>query len=112
MPNYISTNNTELEYYKTICHIQDKFIKGEISREEMEQKLETERQNQIIYLTEEIEKLKRNMNIEYWTNKLISVVSADKKQYRYKKTGEVYNGQIYINGECCTDGRGNEIIYQ
>ena len=20
-------------------------------------------------------------------------------------------GQIYINGECCTDGRGNEIIY-
>ena len=34
------------------------------------------------------------------------------KHYRYKKTGEVYNGQIYVNGECCTDGHGNEIIYQ
>lgn len=33
------------------------------------------------------------------------------KHYRYKKTGEVYNGQIYVNGECCTDGNGNEIIY-
>ena len=33
------------------------------------------------------------------------------KHYRYKKTGEVYNGQIYVNGECCTDGHGNEIIY-
>lgn len=32
------------------------------------------------------------------------------KHYRYKKTGEVYTGQIYVNGECCTDGHGNEII--
>ena len=33
------------------------------------------------------------------------------KHYRYKKTGEVYKGQIYVNGEFCTDGHGNEIIY-
>lgn len=33
------------------------------------------------------------------------------KYYRYKKTGEVYNGQIYVNGESCTDGHGNELIY-
>lgn len=38
-------------------------------------------------------------------------VSENPKKYRYKKTGEIYNGQIYINGECCTDGHGNEVVY-
>ena len=38
-------------------------------------------------------------------------VSENQKKYRYKKTGEIYNGQIYINGECCTDGHGNEVVY-
>ena len=92
-------DNQETEYYKSVCYIQDKFIKGEISREEMEKKLEFERQNQIIFLTQRFAKI-------------ISVASLNEKHYRYKKTGEIYNGQIYVNGECCTDGHGNEIIYQ
>ena len=49
-------DNQETEYYKSVCYIQDKFIKGEISREEMEKKLEFERQNQIIFLTQKVEK--------------------------------------------------------
>ena len=105
-------DNQETEYYKSVCYIQDKFIKGEISREEMEKKLEFERQNQIIFLTQKVEKLKRDMGKERWLAKLISVASLNEKHYRYKKTGEIYNGQIYVNGECCTDGHGNEIIYQ
>ena len=104
--------NQETEYYKSVCYIQDKFIKGEISREEMEKKLEFERQNQTIFLTQKVEKLKRDMEKERWFAKLISVASLNEKHYRYKKTGEIYNGQIYVNGECCTDGHGNEIIYQ
>ena len=78
-------DNQETEYYKSVCYIQDKFIKGEISREDMEK--------------------------ERWFAKLISAASLSEKHYRYKKTGEIYNGQIYVNGECCTDGHGNEIIY-
>ena len=105
-------DNQETEYYKSVCYIQDKFIKGEISREEMEKKLEFERQNQIIFLTQKVEKLKRVMEKERWFAKLISVASLNEKHYRYKKTGEIYNGQIYVNGECCTDGHGNEIIYK
>ena len=105
-------DNQETEYYKSVCYIQDKFIKGEISREEMEKKLEFERQNQTIFLTQKVEKLKRDMEKERWFAKLISVASLNEKHYRYKKTGEIYNGQIYVNGECCTDGHGNEIIYQ
>ena len=104
--------NQETEYYKSVCYIQDKFIKGEISREEMEKKLEFERQNQTIFLTQKVEKLKRDMEKERWFAKLISVASLSEKHYRYKKTGEIYNGQIYVNGECCTDVHGNEIIYQ
>lgn len=104
-------DNAELNHYRAVCYIQDEFIKGKISREEMEQKLEIERQNQIIFLIQKVEKLKRDMEKERWFAKLISVVSLNEKQYRYKKTGEVYNGQIYVNGECCTDGHGNEIIY-
>lgn len=103
-------DNAELAYYKSVCDIQDKFIRGEFDRETLEQKLEIERQNQIIFLTQKVEKLKRDMEKERCFAKLISVAPLGERQYRYKKTGEVYNGQIYVNGECCTDGHGNEII--
>ena len=43
-------DNQETAYYKSVCDIQDKFIKGEISREEIEQKLEIERLKFIEYL--------------------------------------------------------------
>lgn len=36
-------DNAELNHYRAVCYIQDEFIKGEISREEMEQKLEIQR---------------------------------------------------------------------
>ena len=58
-----------------------------------------------------VEKLKRNIEIEFFNTQIISNVSENPKKYRYKKTGEIYNGQIYINGECCTDGHGNEVVY-
>lgn len=76
-------------------------------------------------------KLEKHFEIEYvenkdldWTSLILLAIllnmnnskinikeKNNEKQYRYKKTGEVYNGQIYVNGECCTDGHGNEIIY-
>ncbi len=105
-------NKFELRYYQTICQIQDDCIKEKITKEECEQKLEIERLKQIIYLTEKIEKLKRNIDIELFYNQTISNVFENTKKYRYKKTGEIYNGQIYINGECCTDGHGNEVVYE
>ena len=43
-------DNAELNHYRAVCYIQDEFIKGEISREEMEQKLEIERLKFIEYL--------------------------------------------------------------
>ena len=36
-------DNAELNHYRAVCYIQGEFIKGKISREEMEQKLEIER---------------------------------------------------------------------
>lgn len=104
-------NNFDLRYYQAVCQIQDDYIRGMITKEEFEQKLEIERLKQIIYLTEKVEKLKRNMEAERLVQQAISIVSNGEKIYRYKKTGEVYNGQIYINGECCTDGHGNEVVY-
>jgi predicted acetyltransferase len=50
-------DNAELNYYKAVCYIQDEFIKGEISREEMEQKLEIERLKFIEYLRKQNEAL-------------------------------------------------------
>lgn len=104
-------NNFDLRYYQAVCQIQDDYIKRKITEEEFEQKLEIERLKQIIYLTKEAEKLKKNMEAKHFVQQAISIISKGEKNYRYKKTGEVYNGQIYINGKCCTDGRGNEIVY-
>lgn len=43
-------NNYELQYYKEICDIQSQYIKGEISKEEMDSRCEIERQKYISYL--------------------------------------------------------------
>ena len=53
-------DNAELNHYRAVCDIQDKFIKGEISREEMEQKLEIERQKFIKYLQQQNLKLQND----------------------------------------------------
>lgn len=50
-------DNAELNHYRAVCYIQDEFIKGEISREEMEQKLEIERLKFIGYLRKRNEAL-------------------------------------------------------
>ena len=50
-------NNAELAYYKTVCDIQDKFIRGEFDRETLEQKLEIERLKFIEYLRKQNEAL-------------------------------------------------------
>lgn len=42
----------ELEFYKAVCDIQDQYIKGLISKEELEQKLEIERRKWINSLKE------------------------------------------------------------
>ena len=55
-------DNQETAYYKSVCDIQDKFIKGEISREEMEQKLEIERLKFIEYLRKRNEVLVQQMD--------------------------------------------------
>lgn len=40
----------ELQYYQTVCQIQDDCIKDKITKEECEQKLEIERSKYISYL--------------------------------------------------------------
>ena len=57
-------DNQETAYYKSVCEIQDKFIKGEISREEMEQKLEIERLKFIEYLRKQNEVIMQQMDRE------------------------------------------------
>lgn len=57
-------DNQETVYYKSACDIQDKFIRGEISREEMEQKLEMERLKFIEYLRKQNEFIMQQMDLE------------------------------------------------
>ena len=57
-------DNQETEYYKSVCYIQDKFIKGEISREEMEQKLEIQRLKFIECLRKQNEYIMQQMDRE------------------------------------------------
>lgn len=57
-------DNKETDYYKSVCDIQDKFIRGEISREEMEQKLEIERLKFIEYLRKQNEYIMQQMDRE------------------------------------------------
>ena len=64
-------DNKETDYYKSVCDIQDKFIRGEISREEMEQKLEIERLKFIEYLKKCSEAL-MNTNIAEQQNSHIT----------------------------------------
>ena len=44
--------NYELKYYENICNIQGQYIKGEISKEELDSRCEIERQKYISYLNE------------------------------------------------------------
>jgi uncharacterized protein YbbC (DUF1343 family) len=67
----------ELLYLRKVCDIQNKFIKGEVSKEECEQKLEIERLNYIAHLMERNKQLRVEIEREETTRKIIS--EADKK---------------------------------
>lgn len=48
----------ELEYYKKICDIQDRYIKGIISKTEYEQQIEIENLSYIAFLKDKVEQQK------------------------------------------------------
>ena len=77
-------DNKETDYYKSVCDIQDKFIRGEISREEMEQKLEIERQKFIQYLQQQNLKLQNDNTRILQFNQLLENLGA--ATYRYNST--------------------------
>ena len=54
-------DNHELRYYKEICDIQSQYIKGEISKEELDSRCEIERQKYISYLNERNLQLHRDI---------------------------------------------------
>lgn len=74
-------DNQETAYYKSVCDIQDKFIKGEISREEMEQKLEIERLKFIECLRQQNITLQHQMNAEAQDNQLLELLGGTNKRY-------------------------------
>ena len=53
--------NYELKYYENICNIQSQYIKGEISKEELDSRCEIERQKYISYLNERNLQLHRDI---------------------------------------------------
>ena len=67
-------DNAELNHYRAVCDIQDKFIKGEISREEMEQKLEIERLKFIECLRKQNEVIMQQMDREKKFEQLIKTM--------------------------------------
>ena len=54
-------NGYELQYYKETCNIQSQYIKGEISKEEMDSRCEIERQKYISYLHRKNLELQRDI---------------------------------------------------
>lgn len=53
--------NYELKYYENICNIQRQYIKGDISKEELDSRCEIERQKYISYLNERNLQLHRDI---------------------------------------------------
>lgn len=54
-------NDYELRYYKEICDIQSQYIKGDISKEELDSRCEIERQKYISHLNERNLQLQRDI---------------------------------------------------
>ena len=77
-------DNAELNHYRAVCYIQDEFIKGEISREEMDQKLEIQRQKFIQYLQQQNLKLQNDNTRILQFNQLLENLGA--ATYRYNST--------------------------
>lgn len=64
-------NEYELQHYKEICDIQSQYIKGNISKEEMDSRCEIERQKYISYLLEINLKLQKDIENQIRTTALI-----------------------------------------
>lgn len=79
-------DNKETDYYKSVCDIQDKFIRGEISREEMEQKIEIERQKFIQYLQQQNLKLQNENTRILQFNQLLENLETAKERYHSTNT--------------------------
>lgn len=78
-------DNAELTYYKSVCYIQDEFIKGEISRGEMEQKLEIERQKFIQYLQQQNLKFQNDNTRILQFNQLLENLGTATDRYNSTK---------------------------
>lgn len=87
-----------------------KIVKLEEKINVLEKEITTKNQRIDFLETKNAELIAELSRILKNTNKK-TIFSENPKEFRYKKTGEIYNGQICINGECCTDGQGNEIVY-
>ena len=79
-------DNQELAYYKSVCDIQDKFIKGEISRDEMDQKLEIERQKFIQCLQQQNLRLQNENTRILQFNQLLENFGIANDRYNSEKT--------------------------
>ena len=67
-------NEYELQHYKEICDIQRQYIKGNISKEEMDSRCEIERQKYISYLREINLKLQKDIENQIRTTALIESI--------------------------------------
>jgi hypothetical protein len=77
MPTILISQNDELQYYKNICDLQQKYITGNMSKEELDSKCEIERLEYIsrlnkknLQIQKEIESQKRMTAImeKMWEN--------------------------------------------
>ena len=80
-------NKFELRYYQTVCQIQDDCIKGKITKEECEQKLEIERLKYISYLQMQNRQLIAQMEHEERMRKALSEIDKELLKYYDKKGG-------------------------
>ena len=64
----------ELNYYKSICDTQAKYISGEISKEEMDALCSVEREKFMSFLTERNLQLQRDIENQMRTSALIKAI--------------------------------------
>jgi hypothetical protein len=71
--------SVELEYYQSICQIQEKCINGDISKSECEQKIEIERLKFIEYLRKRNEALMISEIHQQQNSNIINAINSDRK---------------------------------
>lgn len=67
-------NDYVLQYYKEICNIQNQYIKGDISKEELDSRCEIERQKYISYLNNKNLQLQRDIENQMQVTALIESI--------------------------------------